>query len=115
MQRFMKKDSGFVVEAAKVGDSDINELANWAHAYVVEEKDALTHEVFEALNVRTPEGTKRASHGMYVIKVEGHIFVSQPGAFEDKYSLVQEIPEDVEAHFTQEQEDPGYIHGPRQI
>ena len=107
MQKFMKKKNPWlIVEAAKVGDTDINELANWAQAYVVEEKDAISHDTFEALNVRTPDGMIRASQGMYVAKIQGLFFVAQPGEFEDTFELVEEI---------EEPEDQGYIRGPRQI
>lgn len=85
MQKYKKKATELVVDAAQVGSVDINELANWAQAFVVEEKDALTHEVFEALNVRTPNGMVRASDGMYVVKLNGHIFVSPRNEFERLY------------------------------
>lgn len=108
MKNYTQKHSDLVVEAAQIGEEDINILASWARAQVVEEKDAITHEVFEALNVRTPEGTKRASHGMYVVKVGGHFFVAQPGEFEANFdpltdpAVTNETPLDL-------------FRGPRQI
>lgn len=97
MQKFRKKVTGLVVEAAKIGEEDINTLANWAHAYVVEEKDALSHDILEALNVRTANGMERASHGMYVVKISGRLFVCQPGEFEEMYEpLEEESPDEFE-------------------
>jgi hypothetical protein len=109
----MKKATGLVVEAACVGENDINELANWAHAYVIEEKDAITGDILEALNVRTKDGTERACNGMYVIKVDGQMSVSQPGVFHEKYVPHGEpdLPKEVPPEFFKFNEG----QGPRQI
>ena len=85
MQRYKRKATGLIVEAAQIGVDDINETAAWSRAFVVEEKDAITGEPSEALNVRTRAGMLRASNGMYVVKIGGEFFVAKEGQFEALY------------------------------
>jgi hypothetical protein len=85
MQRYQKKGTMIVVEAVKLSVDNAAQVANWAQAQMVEEKDALSHEAFDALNVKTPEGRQRCSLGMYVIKHAGRFFVGHPSQFESLY------------------------------
>lgn len=68
METYTMRGTKIAVQAALVGDDDIDEIANWCGGQVVEEKDALSGETVEGLNVKTPTGRKRASAGDYVVK-----------------------------------------------
>jgi hypothetical protein len=86
---YRKKGQGFLVEAAYLTEDNASEISNWAGgAQVVEEQIAHSDEKLEGLNVKTPEGTKRASVGMYVIKYGDDFYVSKAGAFEQNYEPV---------------------------
>lgn len=88
MPRYRKKGHRDIfVEALQLTEDNVDTLANWTQAQIVEEMDALTHEVSEGLNIKTPNGKKRASQGMYVVKHGGYFYVSNPGAFEAQYDL----------------------------
>lgn len=88
MQQYVKKGTTIVVDAAKVGSENVDEIANWAQAQIVEEKDALTHRASEGLNVKTPSGKRRASRGAYVVKWAEHFFVVPGSDFEATYTPV---------------------------
>ncbi len=85
MQQYQKKGTMIVVEALKLGEDNVAEIANWAQAQIVEEKDSLNHEAFDALNVKTPDGSRRCSQGMYVIKHGQYFFVGHGTQFESLY------------------------------
>lgn len=91
MQPYMKKGTAIIVDAAKVSPESVNEIANWAQAQIIEEKDALTHEECEGLNVKTPAGKRRASRGSYVVKWADHFFVVHGGEFERTYIPVASV------------------------
>ncbi len=87
--QYKKKDGVVIVEALKLGDGDnVDKIANWAQAQIVTERHAITGDPTEGLNVKTPEGKKRCSIGMYVIRVptSGQFFVMGGARFEALYS-----------------------------
>lgn len=88
MQRYQKKGTLIVVEALKLSVDNVAEIANWAQAQIVEEKDALNHESFDALNIKTPDGSRRCSVGMYVVKHDEYFFVAWGSQFESLYEPV---------------------------
>lgn len=92
MQVWKKKRSEVTVEACLVTEDSVNTIANWAQAQVVEEKNALSDDAREALNVKTPEGKKRASHGTYVVKHGDNFYVLAKADFELRYEPVIDIP-----------------------
>ena len=72
--------TGLVVEALQVGPETVDRMANWAQCQIVEEINPITRDTQEALNVKTPDGKKRASRGDYVIGVNGRFYVvGEPG------------------------------------
>lgn len=87
--RYQHKTKGLYVEAALLTDDNASEISNWAGgAQVVEETDAFTHARQEGLNIKTPDGNRRASVGMYVVKFEDQFFVAKPGTFAANYNPV---------------------------
>lgn len=88
MQMYRKRGSQIIIEAMKLSDDSVDKIANWAQAQIVEEKDALTGEASEGLNVKTPYGKKRASRGMYVVKFSGEFYVAAESSFESMYELL---------------------------
>ena len=88
MQKYQKKGTLIVVEAIKLSVDNVGEIANWAQAQMVVERDALSHEASDALNVKTPDGFQRCSLGMYVIRYSGLFFVGHPSQFESFYEPV---------------------------
>lgn len=87
IKRYIKKNSGLVVEAAQLGEDNVSELANWAQAQMIEERDALSNEPQDALNVKTPHGTKRLSQTMWLIWLNGYFFVSDDDNFLTNFDL----------------------------
>jgi hypothetical protein len=85
---YYKNRKGVVVEAMKVGEDTVDAIANWSQSQIVEEKDAISGEASEGLNVKTPTGKKRASRGMYVVKVGQLFYVESASTFERSYSLL---------------------------
>lgn len=91
MQKFIHKKKLLVLEAVKLTEDTIDMIANWTGAQIIEEKDALNNESYEALNIKTPGGMKRVSQGMYVAKFDGQFFVANAGTFESLYSPFEPI------------------------
>lgn len=91
IQEYAKKSSGLFVEAARVSEDSVEEIASWTGGQIVEERDAITHQAIEGLNITTPEGRKRASWGAYVFKIGDEFFVAPGGQFEALYSRVPEV------------------------
>lgn len=94
MPRYRKVTSPHIlVEAVQVTESSCREIAHWTKGVLVEEKDAITHGVFEAVNVPTASGNKRASRGAYVVGVNGSFFVVENARlFETQYEPIRPIP-----------------------
>lgn len=86
---YKHKTKPIQVEAALLTEDNASEISNWAGgAQVVEEENALTHARSEGLNVVTPDGKRRASVGMYVVKLDDQFFVAQPGSFTTNYEPI---------------------------
>lgn len=88
--KYVKSQTGLVVEALQVNEETVDVISNWASARIIEETDPISGEKLEALNVPTPDGTKRASRGNYVVKMNGRFFVAPGQQFERMYQPVQE-------------------------
>jgi hypothetical protein len=89
MQRYMNKSNGIFVEAVQLTQDNVDAVANWTQSQVVEERDMLHDTIFEGLNVKTPEGKKRCSQGMYVVKVNGNFYVTGAVAFDMQYESIR--------------------------
>jgi hypothetical protein len=87
---FRKKNNPtLIVEAMRlIGEDNVANVANWSQSQIVEERDALSHDPLDALNVRTPDGNRRCSVGMYVVKIAGHFYVQPKGKFEQQYEPI---------------------------
>ncbi len=86
-QRYINKNTHVIVEAAQLTMDNASEISNWANgAQIVEETDALTHAVQEGLNIKTPQGTKRLSVGMFLVLYQDQFYLSQPGQFQANYN-----------------------------
>lgn len=86
MEIWVKRDSGLQVEAVRLNEDNVEAVARWCGAQVIEEIDPEHPEEFQnGLNVDTKDGVQRATLGMYVIKFAGGFFVSYPRPFEIKY------------------------------
>lgn len=91
--RYSNKTGSLIVEAMQVGVDDIGEISNWAHgAQIIEEKNALSGDPTDGLNVKTADGMKRASLGDFVIKYGDNFAVTGPKMFLSKYKLIGETP-----------------------
>lgn len=89
VKRYRRKGSAVEIEAAQLLEDNASEISNWAGgAQVVEETLAHSDEKLEGLNVKTPEGTKRASFRMFVVKFNDQFYVVQPGVFSDNYEEI---------------------------
>lgn len=83
---YRHKDTGLVVQAMQVNDETVDKISNWANgAQIVEEINPVTRDIQEALNVKTPDGTKRASKDSYVVGVNGRFYVVGKEGFESAY------------------------------
>lgn len=91
VHRYKRKGTAAVVEAAQLTEDNASEISNWAGgAQVVEEGVSHSDEVMEGLNIKTPDGFRRASRGMFVIKFNEQFYVGQPGKFAETYELIPE-------------------------
>lgn len=92
MPLYRKKGTEIVVEAVQLTADNVDKVANWAQAQVVEEIDAIDHDCrSEALNVWARNGEHRyarCSRGMYVVKYAETFYVAGQNAFESTYEAV---------------------------
>lgn len=90
MEQWQKKDNPAVtVEAIRLNEENVDEVAAWAHAEKIEEIDPEhPQEMQWGLNVTTPNGVQRASLGMYVIKFGRNFFAKHNRQFEIVYEPV---------------------------
>lgn len=88
-KQYTNKTGSLIVEAMQVGVDNIGEISNWANgAQIIEEKNALSGDPTDGLNIKTPGGMKRASHGDFVIKYGEMFAVTGPKMFLSKYTPV---------------------------
>lgn len=93
MTSYRHKEKGTIVEAVKVTDETIDQIAVWTGGQIVKEKDTDTNDVYMGINVPTAEGNERASAGSYVV-LYGNYFDVAPGAkFEDLHEKVETAEE----------------------
>lgn len=89
MEKWVKLQTGLVVEVARVTEDAVLSISAWANdAQIVHEKDPVTNEELRGLNIETSSGMRRASNGDYVFKHAGEFFVSKPGRFTHDYGLL---------------------------
>lgn len=90
MEKWVKLQTGLVVEAAQVAEDTVLSISAWANdAQIVNEKDPITNETLKGLNIRTGSGEmERASDGDYVFKYAGEFYISKPAAFTKDYGLL---------------------------
>lgn len=87
METWKKRDNNaIVVEAVRLNEDNVYEVAQWCRADIVDEIDPEhPEEKQRGLNINTPAGVKRASLGMYVILFGRQFFVSHNRVFETIY------------------------------
>lgn len=84
---FKKSNPDIRVQAVRVNEDNVIDVAKSINAELVEEIDPEHPEEKQwGLNVRTPSGVKRASLGMYVGKFASSAFISHVRPFEEKYA-----------------------------
>lgn len=88
LESYRKKDNRQIVHAELLTEDSVDRIANWSQSQIVEEKDALSGEAQEGLNVKTPQGKKRASLGDYVVEHAGSYYVVSESQFESLYDKV---------------------------
>lgn len=86
-ETWRKKDNpNILVEAVRLTEDNVEEVAKWCRGELVEEIDPEHPEETQfGINLLTPEGTKRASLHMYVVGLKGLFFVSNNRHFETVY------------------------------
>lgn len=108
--KYTNKTGSLILEAVQVLADNVSEISNWANgAQIVTEKDALSGDPLEALNVKTPDGMKRASRGAFVVKYGNSLAVVDETKFLSKYKLVSgtpKPPEIIERKATSPVKDP---------
>lgn len=90
MEQWRKKDShNVIVEAVRLNEENVAEVAVWTGGWVVEEIDPQHPEEKQpGINVTTPRGVKRASLHDYVVRFGNQFFVAKVRVFEEKYEPV---------------------------
>lgn len=90
MEQWRKKSSpNVVVEAVRLNEENVEELAGWSRGDLIEEIDPEHPEEMQyGINLNTPSGMKRASLGMYLVKYANQFFVSHNRVFETSYEPV---------------------------
>lgn len=85
MQLYHRKSlPGVIVEAVMMTEENVDELANWAQAQVVQE-GRVGDVMKEGLNIRTPNGRERLHIGMYLVKHAGRFYTAPATDFERQY------------------------------
>jgi hypothetical protein len=96
IETWKKRRGGIVVQAVLLTEDNATEVAGWCRGLLVEEKGREDPtDLWPGINVPTPNGHKRASLGMYVIKSGTKFFVATMNAFEQTYETL-EIKQPVE-------------------
>lgn len=87
IETWQKRDASHVtVEAVRLTEANVDVVAEWSRSEKIEEidpEDPLENQF--GLNVPTPHGPKRASLGMYVLKLGKQFYVSHNRPFETVY------------------------------
>lgn len=85
MDHYRRLGFPLVVDAVQLTHDNAIDIAHALDGYIVDEQVPDSDDVRYGINVKTPEGTKRLSEGMYLIRLNGNHFVVPPGEFESKY------------------------------
>jgi hypothetical protein len=86
IEPWIKKQTGVQVEAIRLNEDNAEMAAAWCRGDLVEEIDPEhPDEMQPGVNVPTPQGSKRASLHMYIVKYGSHFFVVHTRVFEDGY------------------------------
>lgn len=90
IELWRKKDNHNIqVEAVRLTEENAAKIAAWSRAELVEEIDPEHPEEKQpGLNIQTPNGFKRASLHMYVVKFGNNFFTAHNRIFETKYEPV---------------------------
>lgn len=93
IDKYQRKNSSLVVEAVMLTEDNMSEVSNWAHgAQIIEEKDALTNDTTEALNLKTPYGKIRVYSGEMILKAADRFYSFSRRGFLKKYELITNEP-----------------------
>lgn len=77
------------VQAVQLVSTNVQELADWAGGQVIEESNPFDpDQKFVAINVPTPTGMKRASHGYFLVHHWNDWYVCPPDRFNSLFELV---------------------------
>lgn len=78
-----------VVQAVRLREDNVEEIAKWCRGDLVEEIDPEHPEETQyGINVETPSGIRRAHLHMYVVRHQGNFFTQHNRAFETMYRPV---------------------------
>lgn len=90
MQKYRNRETGSIILASQLTDENVRDISEWAPCFVVVERDAITDEEQSALNIKTPDGNRRASLGAYIIQHNEDFYVGDPEVFAEKYEPLEE-------------------------
>lgn len=87
MELWHKRDnSAITVEAVRLNEDNAAAVAEWCKGTLIEEIDPEHPEEMQpGINLNTPNGMKRASLGMYVVKYGRQFFAQHNRPFETVY------------------------------
>lgn len=90
IERWRKKDNHNIeVDAVRLNEANAQEVAAWCHGELVEEIDPEhPDEKQPGINLRTPNGMKRASLHAYVVSYGRQFFTASNRHFEEVYEPV---------------------------
>lgn len=89
MEIWRHKIEGVLVEAVRLNEANVEEVAAWCGGDLVEEIDPEhTDEKRFGINLNTPAGVKRATLHMYVVKYGRNFFTDHNRVFESRYEPV---------------------------
>lgn len=88
-ETWVKRDSDITVEAIRVNEDNVEEVAAWSGGDLVEEYDPVDGEFQYGINLRTPQGVRRVNFHMYVLRFGGAFYTAFPRRFEEAYIPVE--------------------------
>lgn len=84
-----KEDHNVEVEAVRLTEANAEEISKWSRGELIEEIDPEHPEEMQpGINIPTPNGTKRASLHMYVVRYGNNFFIANNRHFETIYEPV---------------------------
>lgn len=89
IEQWVKKQGGVMVEAVRLNEDNVEAVAAWSKGDLVEEIDPEhPDEMQYGINLMTPDGMKRASLHMYVVRYGNQFFAAHNRRFEEMYMPV---------------------------